>query len=69
VEKAFETTQTGLRNGAILAAKTKVAGAAPNAFASVLWQAFKVGEKINFKASADETTEIGKIETEFRKKQ
>jgi len=69
VEKAFETTQTGLRNGAILAAKTKVAGAAPNAFASVLWQAFKVSEKINFKASADETTEIGKIETEFRKKQ
>ncbi|RXK58590.1 DUF4157 domain-containing protein [Lacibacter luteus] len=69
VEKAFETTQTGLRNGAILAAKTKVAGAAPNAFVSVLWQAFKVSEKINFKASADETTEIGKIETEFRKKQ
>jgi phage-related protein len=69
VEKAFEAVQKGLRNAAISAAKTKVKGAPPKAYAAVLWQDFKSGEKINFKANTDEVTDISKIETEFRKKQ
>ena len=69
VENAFNTKQTGLRNWAIAAAKTKAVNAQPGAFANMNWLDFKIAEKINFKADADETSEIAKIEIAFRSKQ
>lgn len=69
VEKAFNAKQTGLRNKAIAEAKTKAINAQPGAFANMNWLDFKIAEKINFKADADETSEIAKIESAFRSKQ
>ena len=69
VEKAFNTKQTELRNKAIAAAKIKAINAQPMAFANINWIDFKIAENINFKADADETSEIAKIETAFRSKQ